>query len=709
MASKELDFEFLDTSESGDQQLGTLGNYRVLKEIGRGGMGFVLLAQDKRLERMVALKVMNKKVAGSPGSRKRFLSEARAMAAVHHDNVATIFEVGEVKRTPFMAMELLEGGTLEKYNQRFGQPDFKKIIQFARDIARGLSAAHARGIVHRDIKPANIWYNDKLDRIKILDFGLALAQSPEDQLSSLGAVVGTPGYLSPEQARSEPLDDRSDLYAVGVLLYELATGQLPLKATTVAGQLIAILTHDPVPVRQHNSNIPEPLAALIERLMSKEARDRVQSADQLQDLLDQVEKDCESKTEVAQAINQLAQGLQQAVTKKQEPTPSAKPVAGLTPAPIAAGPDLSQTLQALPNPALASQTQANAAFPNPAPANTTAYNPAMRPQPARKRAQNPSNSGPNPGLIGGLIGLAIAVIAAIGIGIYLYSGTEQVAETTPNNSSQTNPQSNNSPPPNKPNQTKPNRNANKPNQNREPKSQQPKRQQPTRATFTHVAASSTNSNKLDSPSHAGQTILINDRKGNGSFEDGTQETTAANIPGWTLKKSGKSGGWFKFNRQQDQKTLTQAFAGPASQIVLHSSPLAYQCKAGDVLRVSFSIGGNGQGTSEYRVLIALTGSDGKPDRYQVADIKTPATGSKASRPGYDLAINQKMANKKPQLIIEVTNPTQTRKRATLDRVILSVDKATAKTAGPPQPKPATNPKTAPPKNPKTTGGQKLVF
>ena len=153
--------------------------------------------------------------------------------------------------------------------------------------------------------------------------------------------MGTPGYLSPEQARSEPLDDRSDLYAVGVVLYELATGQLPLKATTVAEQLIAILTHAPTPVRQHNSNIPEPLAALIERLMSKEARDRVQSADHLQDLLDQVEKDCESKTEVAQAINQLAQGLQQAVTKKQTPAPSTKPVAGITPAPVAAAPDLS--------------------------------------------------------------------------------------------------------------------------------------------------------------------------------------------------------------------------------------------------------------------------------------------------------------------------------------------------------------------------------
>ncbi len=293
-----------------------LGHYKVVRELGKGGMGFVFLGEDTRLQRQVALKVMNKKIAATPGSRKRFISEARSMAAVHHDNVATIFEVGEHKGTPYMAMELLRGATLENYRETHGAPDYRQIIAFAKDIARGLAAAHEKGIVHRDIKPANIWLDTNTNRIKILDFGLALAQTPVDQLSGRGSVVGTPGYLSPEQARSEPLDDRSDLYSAGVVLYELACGVLPLKSKTVAEQLIAILAHQPEPLRQRNDQIPQPLAELIHRLMAKEPRDRYANAKTLVAELDQVEVECEKKSEVAQAISQLQAGLEQAVKKK---------------------------------------------------------------------------------------------------------------------------------------------------------------------------------------------------------------------------------------------------------------------------------------------------------------------------------------------------------------------------------------------------------
>ncbi|MCA9136039.1 MAG: protein kinase, partial [Planctomycetales bacterium] len=315
MASSGIKHDFLDPPKDSADDLGTLGNYRVIRELGKGGMGYVFLAEDTRLKREVALKVMNQKIAGTPGSRKRFISEARAMASVHHDNVATIFEVGERKGTPFMAMELLEGATLENYREQNGEPDYHTIISYARDIARGLAAAHAQGIVHRDIKPANIWLDTKTNRIKILDFGLALAQTPVDQLSGRGAVVGTPGYLSPEQARSEPLDDRSDLYSTGVVLYELATGSLPLKTKTVAEQLIAILAHSPKPLRERNDKIPEPLAELIHRLMAKEPRDRYPSAKALEESLATVEVECEKKSDLAQAINQLQLGLEQAVKK----------------------------------------------------------------------------------------------------------------------------------------------------------------------------------------------------------------------------------------------------------------------------------------------------------------------------------------------------------------------------------------------------------
>ncbi len=370
--------DFLDTPDNPDD-LGTLGSYRVLSQIGRGGMGFVFRAEDKRLKRTVALKVMNKRVAATPHSRARFISEARAMAAVHHDNVATIFEVGEHSGTPFMAMEMLKGQTLEEFKQSKERPSFEKIIRFAKETAKGLAAAHAQGIVHRDIKPANIWVEEGTERVKILDFGLALAQTPVDQLSGRGSVVGTPGYLSPEQARTEPLDDRSDLYSLGVVLYELATGKLPLRSATVAGQLIAILAHQPQPIREINDKIPAPLADLIYKLLSKEARNRVNSAAELVQLLEQVAIDCESKSEVALAINKLQMGLQEVVKKKQQPAEQPQPIVPVRSDPFAS----------LPSTPVATLPPANplAAAPSPAAA-------PMRPRTAGQKPNKKTQTAP---------------------------------------------------------------------------------------------------------------------------------------------------------------------------------------------------------------------------------------------------------------------------------------------------------------------------
>ena len=311
-------FSFLSSPKNpGD--LGTLAHYRVIRELGRGGMGFVFAAEDNKLKRAVALKVMNQKISSAPGSRKRFISEARSMAAVHHDNVATIFEVGESGGTPFMAMEMLHGQTLEalnRSNKKNNQHlEFDEIIRYATEIARGLAAAHARGIVHRDIKPANIWLEQETQRIKILDFGLALASTPVDQLAGRGAVIGTPGYLSPEQARSDPLDDRSDLYSFGVVLYELCTGVLPIVSKSVPEQLISILAHRPKPIYELNPLIPRPLCDAIHRLIRKEPRTRYQSAKEFEESLVEVRQACEQSTEVAQAINKLKEGLSQVVEK----------------------------------------------------------------------------------------------------------------------------------------------------------------------------------------------------------------------------------------------------------------------------------------------------------------------------------------------------------------------------------------------------------
>lgn len=314
MAETVATYDFLSPpTVSGD--LGALAHYRVIDELGKGGMGYVFRAEDSKLQRSVALKVMNQKVAATSNSRQRFLHEARAMAAVHHDNVATIFEVGESDGTPFMAMEMLKGETLEAVNKEKSRLGYEKIIDYAQQITRGLAAAHAKGIVHRDIKPANIWIEEGTERIKILDFGLALASTPVDHLSGRGAVIGTPGYLSPEQARSEPLDDRSDLYSLGVVLYELATGQLPLQSGSVSGQLIAILAHRPASVQELNPDIPKPLCDLIHRLLRKEPRMRPQSAAALAAELELVREKCDATSQVAQAINKLQVGLTEVVSK----------------------------------------------------------------------------------------------------------------------------------------------------------------------------------------------------------------------------------------------------------------------------------------------------------------------------------------------------------------------------------------------------------
>jgi hypothetical protein len=273
--------EFFDPPmETGE--LGRFGPYRILDILGKGGMGQVWLAEDTRLQRRVAVKVMNERIAQKAGEKQRFLVEARAMAAVHHDNVVTIFEVGEHDGTPFMAMEMLRGETLESLNTARRRLSEMEIIDIARQIATGLKAAHARGIIHRGIKPGNIWIEPESKRVKILDFGLATANSDVDSFSGRNSVVGSPGYLSPEQARNDPVDDRTDLYSVGVVLYQLCTGKLPFSSKSLTVQLIRILTQVALPVRELNPDVSVGLATIIDRLLCKEPVDRLRSATELE-------------------------------------------------------------------------------------------------------------------------------------------------------------------------------------------------------------------------------------------------------------------------------------------------------------------------------------------------------------------------------------------------------------------------------------------
>jgi len=182
-------------------EVGTLGPYRVVKELGKGGMGAVYLALDTRLNRKVAFKVMLPEFAANADAKERFLREARAAAQISHDNVVTVHEADERDGVPYIAMQFLQGYPLDQYLKTKGAPPLPHVLRIARETALGLAAAHALGLVHRYIKPANLWLEAPNGRVKVLDFGLAKPVGSESELTKSGAVVGTPSYMSPEQAR----------------------------------------------------------------------------------------------------------------------------------------------------------------------------------------------------------------------------------------------------------------------------------------------------------------------------------------------------------------------------------------------------------------------------------------------------------------------------------------------------------------------------
>ncbi len=281
-------YEFLDPPQA-PGELGRLAHYRVLKVLGRGGMGIVFQAEDLHLQRPVALKVMSPALAQVAAYRQRFLREARAMASVRNDRIVTIHEVGQDKDLPYLAMELLEEERLDVWLQHVPKPSLDHVLRIGLQIAQGLQAAHERGLIHRDIKPANIWLQGGEDRVKILDFGLARITNDEVHLTQMGTIMGTPAYMAPEQAESEAVDHRCDLFSLGCVLYHLATGQLPFSGKTTMSILKAVALKEPPRPRDLDPTLPPALADLIVQLLAKHPADRPASAhavvEQLQVLL----------------------------------------------------------------------------------------------------------------------------------------------------------------------------------------------------------------------------------------------------------------------------------------------------------------------------------------------------------------------------------------------------------------------------------------
>lgn len=276
---------FLSPCDKPDR-IGKLDQYEIIEVVGHGGMGTVLRAFDTKLSRVVALKVMAPELAANPTAVRRFLREATTAAAVVHDHVVTIYAVDDAHRPPFLVMEFVEGQTLHQKIQREGALELRTILRIGSQSAAGLAAAHKTGLIHRDVKPANILLENGIERVKITDFGLARA-ADDLEMTKAGMIAGTPQYMSPEQAKGESIDTRSDLFSLGSVLYTMCTGRPAFRAETTMGVLKRVCEDEPRAVHEVNPEIPDWLEAIVDKLLSKSPDERFQSAAEVADLLSQ--------------------------------------------------------------------------------------------------------------------------------------------------------------------------------------------------------------------------------------------------------------------------------------------------------------------------------------------------------------------------------------------------------------------------------------
>lgn len=289
-----------------------VAHYRVVSRLGEGGMGAVYLAEDTRLARRVALKILPADLARDPERMQRFVQEARLASALSHPNVAYIYEIGDEAGLRFLAMEYVEGEPLSARLSR-GPIALSELLSIAGQVADALDAAHSRGIVHRDIKPSNLMLTPR-GHVKVLDFGLAKLEAPADGdetqlITDAGVVMGTVAYMSPEQALGHEVDHRTDLFSLGVVLYEMAAGRLPFAGATPSETMARILGSQPEALARFNYEIPEALDRIVRKCLDKDRERRYQSARDLLVDLRNLERDAASASPAPATPRQLTAAI----------------------------------------------------------------------------------------------------------------------------------------------------------------------------------------------------------------------------------------------------------------------------------------------------------------------------------------------------------------------------------------------------------------
>src|ERR671935_374039 len=281
------------------------GRYKILRKLGAGGMANVYLAEDQELGRRVAIKILNERHANDDQFVERFRREAQNAAALAHPNIVSIYDRGEAEGTYYIAMEYLEGRTLKELIVTRGPTPIPVAIDYTRQMLGALGFAHKNGIVHRDIKPNNVIVSPE-GRLKVTDFGIA--RSGASQMTEVGSIIGTAQYLSPEQARGSPVDQRSDVYSVGIVLYEMLTGCVPFTGDTPLEIAMKHLSEVPVPPSEVRDDVPDDLDLVVLRALAKDPDDRYQTAEEMDGDLARIQRGMSVSSETADTATAVLAG-----------------------------------------------------------------------------------------------------------------------------------------------------------------------------------------------------------------------------------------------------------------------------------------------------------------------------------------------------------------------------------------------------------------